>query len=55
VAAKRECEDPLRDCDGSANEVHTCLRTADALGYIEVDGKHLDTLNRIARTLHKLL
>jgi len=40
---------------GSANEVHMCLRTADALGYIEADGKQLDTLDRIARSLHKLL
>ena len=40
---------------GSANEVHSCLRTADALGYVEVDGKQLDTLDRIARSLHKLL
>ena len=40
---------------GSANEVHTCLRTADALGYIEADAKQLDALDRIARTLNKLL
>ena len=40
---------------GSANEVHMCLRTADALGYISADAKQLDTLDRIARSLHKLL
>jgi len=39
---------------GSANEVHRCLRTADAFGYIEVEAKHLDTLDRVARTLNKL-
>ena len=40
---------------GSANESHTCLRTADAFGYVEVSAKHLDTLDRIARTLHRLM
>jgi four helix bundle protein len=39
---------------GSANESHGCLRTADAFGYVEVDAKHLDTLDRIARSLNKL-
>ena len=40
---------------GSANEAARCLRTADALGYIELDAKQLDTLDRIARTLNKLI
>ena len=39
---------------GSANEVSACLRTADALGYVEADAKLLDTLDRIARTLNLL-
>ena len=39
---------------GSANEVVMCLRTADALGYIEADARQLDQLDRIARSLNKL-
>ena len=39
---------------GSANEVRACLETADALGYIEVDAKQVDALDRIARTLNRL-
>ena len=38
----------------SANEVHACLRTADALGYVEVDDAMLDALDKIARTLRLL-
>ena len=38
----------------SANEVHACLRVADALGYVELDAKLLDGLDKIARTLRKL-
>ena len=39
---------------GSTNEVHACLRTADALGYVEADDAMLDALDKIARTLRKL-
>jgi hypothetical protein len=39
---------------GSANESKRTLQTADAFGYVEADPKHLDTLDRIARCLHKL-
>ena len=39
---------------GSANESRNALRTAAAVGYVEVDAAHLDTLDRIARTLHRL-
>ena len=39
---------------GSANESARCLRTADALGYVGVSTQHVDTLDRVARSLHKL-
>ncbi len=39
---------------GSANEVRACIETADALGYIDVDAKQVDALDRIARTLNRL-
>ncbi len=39
---------------GSTNEAARGLRTADAFGYVTVSPKHLDTLDRIARSLHKL-
>jgi four helix bundle protein len=39
---------------GSANEVRACLEVADAFGYIEVDPKHIDALDKIARTLNRL-
>ena len=40
---------------GSANEVRAILETADAMGYVAADAKHVDALDRIARTLHKLV
>ena len=39
---------------GSANEVVACLRVADAMGYLVVDAKLLDELDKIARTLRRL-
>ena len=39
---------------GSANEVVACLRVADAMGYVVVDAKLLDALDKIARTLRRL-
>jgi len=39
---------------GSANEVRACLETADAAGYVVADPNHVDTLDRIARTLHRV-
>ncbi len=39
---------------GSANEVKACLETADAHGYADADPKHIDALDRIARTLHRV-
>ena len=40
---------------GSANEVRAILETADAMGYVVSDAQQMDALDRIARTLHKLL
>ena len=40
---------------GSANEVKACLETAEAFGYIEAQPERIDTLDRIARTLSKLI
>ena len=40
---------------GSANEVRAILETADAMGYVIADAKQVDALDRIARTLHKLV
>jgi four helix bundle protein len=39
---------------GSANEAVACLHVADAMGYVEVDAKLLDALDKIARTLRRL-
>src|SRR5215471_15719038 len=39
---------------GSANEVSAGLRVAAALGYVEVDAKLLDALDKIARKLRRL-
>ncbi len=40
---------------GSANEVRAILETADAMGYVVSDAGQVDALDRIARTLHKLV
>ena len=40
---------------GSANEVRAILETADAMGYVVADARQVDVLDRIARTLHKLV
>ena len=40
---------------GSANEVRAILETADAMGYVVADARQVDALDRIARTLHKLV
>ena len=40
---------------GSANEVRAILETADAMGYVSADARQVDALDRIARTLHKLV
>ena len=40
---------------GSANEVRAILETADAMGYVAADARQVDVLDRIARTLHKLV
>ena len=40
---------------GSANEVPACLETAGAHGYVEADAKDIDALDKIARTLHRLI
>src|SRR5437868_4701032 len=39
---------------GSANESKRALQTADAFGYVEVEPRFIDTLDRIARSLNKL-
>ena len=39
---------------GSANEAKACLETADAMGYVELDVRLVDALDRIARTLNRL-
>ena len=39
----------------SANEVRACLEVAEAFGYIAEQPVPRDTLDRIARTLHKLV
>ena len=39
---------------GSANEVRACFETADANGYVSASATHVDALDRIARTLHRL-
>ena len=40
---------------GSANEVRAILETANAMGYVSADARQVDALDRIARTLHKLV
>ena len=40
---------------GSANEVRACIETAEAWDYIDADASVIDTLDRIARTLNRLL
>ena len=45
----------LETAMGSANEVAACLRTADALGYVDADERVLDALDRIARTMRVLM
>ena len=45
----------LETAMGSANEVRAILETADAMGYVNADARQVDALDRIARTLHKLV
>jgi four helix bundle protein len=40
---------------GSANEVRACLETAAAFGYVQLDAAHVDALDRIARTLNRVM
>jgi len=40
---------------GSANEVRACIETAEAWDYIDADASVIDMLDRIARTLNRLL
>jgi four helix bundle protein len=44
----------FRTALGSAKETRACLEVADALGYMVIDDRLVDRLDRIAATLYRL-